>query len=134
MKTTEIRKEVLEYIISDLQTSVTRLGINAELGIKVEKDYRGKEYLAIESTRFQTQPVLFRECWLDGTISINEKDENEKGFFIYIMMDYRWRSFAGGFNGTDFGRAHFFVEKDLPERLTKDNVWCYVRRVSGIEV
>lgn len=134
MKAIEIRKEIQEYILSELQTSIMRLGINAQLKLKVEKDYRGQEYLALESTKFQTQPVMFKECWLEGTISINEKDENEKGFFVYVRLEYRWKAFSGGYNGTDLGKAHFFVEKDLPENLSEENARYYVDKVNGIEI
>lgn len=132
MKAIEIRKEIQEYILSELQTSIMRLGINAQLKFKVEKDYRGQEYLALESTKFQTQPVMFKECWLEGIFSITNEDE--KGYEVSIRLEYNWRAFTGGTNGTDLGKAYFFVEKDLPENLSEENARYYVDKVRGIEI
>ena len=132
MKATELRTEVKEYILSELQTSVMRLGINTQLNLVVKKDYRGGEYLALESEKFQTQPVIFKEVWLEGTISVI--DEKEKAYEVCVRLEYNWRSFTGGTNGTDLGRCHFEVDKELPENLTSENVCYYVDKRRGIEI
>ena len=132
MKAIELRKEVQEYILSELQNSVMRLGISAQLKLVVNKDYRGIEYLAIESEEFQTQPVMFKEVWLGGVLKVSEEKEDAYG--VYASLDYNWRSFTGGTNGTDLGRCYFEVDKELPEKLTSGNVCHYVNKRRGIEL
>lgn len=132
MKAIELRKEVQEYILSELQNSVMRLGISAQLKLVVNKDYRGIEYLAIESEKFQTQPVMFKEVWLDGVLEVLK--EKEDAYEVYAKLDYNWRSFTGGTNGTDLGKCYFEVDKELPEKLTSENVCYYVDKRRGIEI
>ena len=132
MKAIELRKEVQEYILSELQNSVMRLGISAQLKMVVKKDYRGQEYLTLESEKFQTQPVIFKEVWLDGVISVTGEKEN--AFEVCVRLDYNWRSFTGGTNCTDLGRCFFEVDKDLPEKLTSENVCYHVNKRGGIEI
>ena len=132
MKAIELRKEVQEYILSELQNSVMRLGISAQLRTVVKKDYRGQEYLTLESEKFQTQPVIFKEVWLDGVISVTGEKEN--AFEVCVRLDYNWKSFTGGTNGTDLGRCFFEVDKDLPEKLTSENACYHVNKRGGIEI
>ena len=132
MKGTIIGDAVQESILSELQNSIMRLGISAQLKLVVKKDYRGEEYLSLESEKFQTQPVIFKEVWLDGVISITEEKEN--AYEVCVRLEYNWRSFTGGTNGTDLGRCHFEVDKELPENLTSENVCYYVDKRRGIEI
>ena len=132
MKAIELRTEVQEYILSELQNSVMRLGINAQLKFKEEKDYRGGKYLAVESTKFQTQPVMFKEVWLEGVISVT--DEKENAIEVCVRLEYNWRSFSGGTNGTDLGKCYFDVDRELPEKLTSENVCYYVNKLRGVEI
>ena len=132
MKAIELRKEVQEYILSELQKIVMRLGISAQLKLVVNKGYRGIEYLAIESEKFQTQPVIFKEVWLDGVLEVLK--EKEDAYEVYARLDYRWRSFTGGTNGTDLGKCYFDVDKELPENLTSGNVCHHVNKRGGIEL
>ena len=132
MEAIELRREVQEYILSELQNSVMHLGISAQLRTVVKKDYRGNEYLSLESEKFQTQPVIFKEVWLDGVISIIEEKEN--AYEVCVMLDYNWRSFTGGTNGTDLGSCFFEVNKKLPENLTSEDVRYYVYKRRGVEI
>ena len=131
MKATEIKKEVLEYIISDLQVSLMRLGINAKLSVNTKKDYRGSDYLAIESEEFQTMPVMFKKVYLTGTIAVT--DEKEDSTIISIRLHYNWHSFGGGSNGTELGVAYYEIE-ELPEDLNPRYIRNYVTKKRGLEI
>lgn len=134
MKSTELREEVKEFILSEVQMSVMRLGISAPLVLVVDKDYRCSEYLAIESAKFQTSPVLFKEVWISGVISVFDEDQNVNCYNVVVTLNYNWRSFRGGTNGTELGDIRFLVDKELPEKMSKDSAHYYVSKAQGIEI
>lgn len=103
---------VLEYIISEINQSVARLGINTTLSISEDKDYAGKEYLKVTSTPFQTMPVLFKEIKLKGKISLFEKDNDVK---IIVGLEYRYQTFDSGSNGHTLGTFIFVTSKEFWE-------------------
>lgn len=132
MKATEIRRDVLDYILSEVQNSVMRLGINAQLRIRTKKDYRGEPFIAIESDKFQTMPVLFKEVTIEGGISVT--GEPNGMIEVFVRLDYCWRSFTGGTNGTELGAMYFWVEKDLPAEIEDDSYHFYIQKKRGLEL
>lgn len=86
MKTEILSKQVLDYIINDVETTIHRLGINAQLSIEVEKDYRGNEYEKLVSTSFQTMPMLFKEIHLEGNIAIRDKVDAPDDFWRFTLI------------------------------------------------
>lgn len=134
MKATELKKEILDYILSEVQTSVMRLGINAQLSYVTRYDYHKNEILGIESTKFQTMPMMFKELMLVGNINIVDETEEQYYNEVAISLDYRYTSFNGGHNGTELGRIIFRVDKDLPKKIGHDMEKFYVRKVQSIEI
>lgn len=133
MKATELREEIRQYILSDVQMSVMRLCINTAMMLVPGKDYRGNEYTAIESAPFQTMPVMFKKVWLYGTMTIVEEKENS--YEVCVSLDYRWESFRGGSNGMELGRVWYEVAKDLPEKFSEHwGCQSYVNKVRGLEI
>ena len=133
MKATELREEVKNHIISEVQLSLMRIGISAPLVLVIHKDYRGNEYLAIESAKFQTMPVMFREVTITGTVNVDD-EKKEGGILVSVSLEYQWKSFTGGMNGTELGQLVFFVDKDLPKLMTEERCRLYIQKVQGLSI
>lgn len=133
MKSTDLRNEVREYILSDVQMTLARLGINAACKFVTEKDYRGNDYLTIETSKFQTMPMMFKELYVRGPVGTYEEEDKEF-YEVSIRLEYCWKSFRGGSNGTDLGTIRYQVEKDMPERVGEDSVRYYIHKEHGIEI
>lgn len=140
MKTEILSKQVLDYIINDVETTIHRLGINAQLSIEVEKDYRGNEYEKLVSTSFQIMPMLFKEIHLEGNIAIRDKVDAPDDFLeVHINLDYYYHTFDNGSNGHTLGRIVFEVDKRTNEKMKesgKDSnyISMIVRKVQSLEI
>ena len=134
MEATELRTEIKEFILEELQESLMRMGINARLSYKVEKDYRKEDYLTVVSEPFQTTPVVFKKLWIRGTFGCCESDEQKDKILISVNLDYNWEAYSRGFNGTDLGTMWFAMNKHLPDKISKDCVCYYIRKRQGIEI
>ena len=133
MKATYLREEVKNHILNEVQSSLIRLGINAAIALVVSKDYRGNDYLTIESAKFQTMPVMFKYVMIKGTINVDEESK-EGGLLVYVSLDYHWKSFTGGTNGTELGRMVFFVDKDLPKEMNEERCGLYIQKIQGLSI
>lgn len=140
MITEVLSKQVLDYIINDVETTIHRLGINAQLSIKVEKDYRGNEFEKLVSTSFQTMPVLFKEIHLEGTISVRDKQDEPDDFLkVCINIEYRYTNFSGGSNGHILGRIAYEVDKRTNEKMKESKkeskyISMIARKVQSLEI
>lgn len=140
MKTEILSKQVLDYIINDVETTIHRLGVNAQLSIKVEKDYRGNEYEKLVSTSFQTMPMLFKEIHLEGNIVIRDKVYEPDDFLVvYVKLDYYYHTFNNGSNGHTLGRIIFEVDKRTNEMMKENDkesnyISMIVRKVQSLEI
>ena len=140
MKTEILRKQVLDYIINDVEITIHRLGVNAQLSIKVEKDYRGNEYEKLVSTSFQTMPMLFKEIHLEGNIVIRDKVDAPDDFLeVYVKLDYYYHTFDNGSNGHTLGSIVFEVDKRTNEKMKESGkesnyISMIVRKVQSLEI
>ena len=140
MNTEILSKQVLDYIINDVETTIHRLGINAQLSIEVEKDYRGNEYEKLVSTSFQIMPMLFKDIRLDGNIAIRDKVDAPNDFLeVYVYLYYYYHTFDNGSNGHTLGRIVFEVDKRTNEKMIENGgksnyISMIVRKVQSIEI
>ena len=140
MNTEILSNQVLDYIINDVETTIHRLGINAQLSIEVEKDYRGNEYEKLVSTSFQTMPMLFKDIRLDGNIAIRDKVDAPNDFLeVYIYLYYYYHTFDNGSNGHTLGRIVFEVDKRTNEKMIENEgksnyISMIVRKVQSLEI
>lgn len=140
MQTEILSKQVLDYIINDVETTIHRLGINAQLSVEVEKDYRGNEYEKLVSTSFQTMPMLFKEIYLEGNIAIRDKVDAPDDFLeVHINLDYYYHTFDNGSNGHTLGRIVFEVDKQTNEKMRENGkesnyISMIVRKVQSLEI
>ena len=140
MNTEVLSKQVLDYIINDVEINIHRLGINAQLSIEVEKDYRGNEYEKLVSTSFQTMPMLFKDIRLDGNIAIRDKVDAPNDFLeVYVYLYYYYHTFDNGSNGHTLGRIVFEVDKRTNEKMIENGgksnyISMIVRKVQSLEI
>lgn len=140
MITEVLSKQVLDYIINDVETTIHRLGINAQLSIKVEKDYRGNEFEKLVSTSFQTMPMLFKEIHLERNIAIRDKVDAPDDFLeVHVNLDYYYHTFDNGSNGHTLGRIVFEVDKRTNEKMRENGkesnyISMIVRKVQSLEI
>ena len=107
---TKMNMNVLNYIVKDINLSVARLGINTQFAVVEKKDYKGESYLAIESTSFQTMPMIFKRINLIGGIGVQDKGDDEN-IIVAVRLDYKYQTFDDGSNGHRLGEVRYEVNK-----------------------
>ena len=144
----EIRKDVREYILSQVNETLARLGVNEKVVETREYTPRHQQdriYYEFESAPIRQMPMMFKKLVVCGhVISIEVKDGDkywkaqENGFQIVIAhFQYSYDHFDGGSNGCEIGRMVFLVDPEAPETFESDfgNVAnLYVRKVQGLEI
>jgi len=109
MKIQDITTKQLTAIEQAMQTAVSRLGIHVTFKAEIRKAYNGEPFIYIESSEFQTFPVMFKSIKVNGE---GGAKEIPFGLQIAFHVCYSYDHFGGGHNGCDIGRAHFCVYGD----------------------
>jgi hypothetical protein len=126
MNVKEISKHVINYILEDVNVSLSRLGISEPL---VEIELLGdKNYRQFETAPIKLSPMIFKKIYVAGTLFLEEKENND---FIMLSLRYSWTSFGGGSNGTELGSVVYRVEKKIPEN---DDLSYYIKKERGIGI
>lgn len=102
---------VLNYIVKDINLSVARLGINTQLSLVEKESYVKTQYWEIDSTPFQTMPMIFKDIKLKGDVYILEDGKKEGVVKITVRLDYRYHCFDGGSNGHQLGLITYEIDK-----------------------
>lgn len=93
-KNIEQIKHVLMTVIARFTSDVTAISIEPK------KTFIGTEYLDIETNNIRMSPCLFKSLCIQGEATPCQRvDESE---YLYIVLTWRWKSFGGGSNGTEF--------------------------------
>lgn len=128
---------VLNYIVSDINLTIARLGINTQLSVVEKKDYADRPYLAIDSTPFQTMPMIFKDIKLEGDIFVREDKNDEDIVKVTIELDYKYHTFVNASNGHQLGTLRYDVNKEFwtksngaNEKWARSNIW----KVQGLEI
>ena len=135
MKANEIREDILNYIAKEIETSVSRLGIDTKVKFNLYEEH-GIYKLSMESTPFKTVPAMFKEIFLWGMCWVDETEE-ETSFTIIIK--YAYEHWDGGSNGCELGNMRFVIDNDIPSAEKIENspfisMRTYVKKVKGIEI
>ena len=133
---TKMNMNVLNYIVKDINLSVARLGINTQLAVVEKKDYKGESYLAIESTSFQTMPMIFKRINLIGGIGVQDKGDDEN-IIVAVRLNYKYQTFYDGSNGHQLGQFKFEIAKHCWDKWDgKDETWAKfeIRKVQGLSI
>ena len=132
--TTEIlNKEIVNYIINDVELTIKRLGINVQLSIEQCEDYNHDKFDKIVSTSFQTMPMLFKEIHIEGDINVITRETEEDYCKVVINLDVRYTHFDGGTNGHNLGKIIYLADKSYKGRNTK-HINMYVDKVKTLAI
>lgn len=130
----EIRKDVLNYIICDINKSLARLGVNAPLG-DAKPTRRQDSYEAKTLGLVKQEPVIFETLMIEAYIT--NRGTKDGICNISVGLSWRWTHFGGGSNGCDLGWVEYCVnEEALPEKEVNDfrDMSYYVRRTHGLTI
>lgn len=145
----EIRKEIREYILKDVNVMLARLGVSesAKETEQEEDKYEGKVRYKFETPAIKQYPMMFRKVYVNGYMVASEISEegrfsalSKENELVCVILDWSWESFSRGSNGASLGRVIYAVRKDLPEKFDKkdflgnDPCEYYVRKVEGLEL
>ena len=144
----EIRQEIRDYILSDVNMVLARLGVSENAKETGERSVNCDSVLhyEFETPAIRQQPMMFKKAYVDGyMVSIEIKDENDRFYqlaeendIVVVVLDWRWQNFGGGSNGADLGRIIYAVKKELPEKFGyfggDDTREYYVHKLEGIKL
>lgn len=132
--TTEIlNKEIVNYIINDVELTIKRLGINVQLSIEQCEDYNHDKFDKIVSTSFQTMPMLFKEIHIEGDINVITRETEEDNCKVIINLDVRYTHFDGGTNGHNLGKITYLADKSYKGTDTR-HINMYVDKVKSLAI
>lgn len=131
-----VNMKVLDYIVKEVNLSVSRLGINTQLQLVEKKDCKDNPYLAIDSTPFQTTPMIFKSIKLDGNITFIPTNADEGKVIIAVGLSYRYQTFDDGSNGHKLGTFIFNVEQHCWDKWDGDKTFVKyeIEKVQGLEI
>ena len=141
----EVRKEVRDSILNDVNQTLSRLGISEELKETDVCDYGKRTVYNFETPAIKQMPVMFKELKVKGYISFREPEvkENETVppyYEAYVELEYRYKHFYGGSNGCDIGFVIYLVDKDIPEEVSQfsfvedDPYMVFIRKSRSLKI
>lgn len=133
MTTEVLNKEIVNYIISDIELTLQRLGINVQLSIEQCEDYKHEKFDKLISTSFQTVPMLFKEIHIEGDINVMTKATEEDYCKVIINLGVSYAYFDRGTNGHELGRVMYVVDKSYKGIDTK-HINMYVDKVKTLAI
>lgn len=129
----EVSKDVLDYIVSDINLSLTRLGISEPLVDITTDSEKKKGYLKYATkSAIKQMPMIFKELVVSGSIYCEE--DGEDFYLVSVNLYYSWSSFGGGYNGTELGNIVYRVDKRIPKIESKRELQHYIRKKRGLEI
>lgn len=144
----EIRKDVREYILSQVNETIARLGIDKDVVETnvYESTYMDKLYYNFESAPISQMPVMFKKLIVTGHMVSVVVKEGDRFFecqkagndIIAVNIEYSYNHFDGGSNGCNIGRMVFAVCQELPKSFKSeclgDIADLYVRKIESLTI
>lgn len=136
----EIRKDIRDYILEQVNESLARLGVSEKVVEVREKESRSGEKVVyeFESAPIRQTPVMFRKLYIGGYMTAYESSDPNKHIEVSVRLDYWYDLFNGGSNGCSIGWIHFvYLEERLPESFESDFgdlAANYIIKRKGLEI
>lgn len=130
MITDLVNEAALKYILEDIELTCRRLGISAKFSINTEVDYKGEPFATIESTSFQTMPMLFKDIHIEGTVRAKSCTGCVQ---VVFNLEYRVQTFENGYNGFSLGRMIYEIDNGFNGRKP-ENARLYIEKVKSINI
>lgn len=124
--------DIRNYIAYDVQVMLKRLGIKTVVGYNIARDYRGRDYLKIVTTSFDTMPVMFKEIHIESSEIIVEKSKDVKYTDVKFRLDFRYTHWDNGTNGCTLGSCEYHILPYNKEDLGWRELDHIVRKIHGI--
>lgn len=118
MVTEVLSKRVLDYILNDIEFTISRLGISATLSLEERENYKHQKYEVLVSSSFQTMPVLFKKIHIEGDITVKDK-EGAPDYYLQVRVSLcnYYTLLNGGSNGSELGCIVYEVDKEYNRRV-----------------
>ena len=116
MKYEEFTEEMRNEIINATKDSLSKLGIHTEVKLSARTTRNNHEYIRIDTSDFQTTPVIYKSVSVFGEGYVVPCNEIENAFDLYINLNYAFKYFKGGSNGVEIGQLRFRIFSD-PMRI-----------------
>lgn len=143
----EIRKEIREYILGEINTTLARLGVSENVKETTEYDntYEGLLHYQFESAPIRQFPMMFKNVIVKGyLVAVEQKDDSPYARFandcdiVLVHLDYSYQHFDMGSNGCHIGSMVFAIKKNLPEKFEdfagKDGRDYFVYKLKGLTI
>lgn len=109
----DFTQEMYNDIIAAAKRSFVMLGINAD--VEVTQDKKNKKALCLNTSKFNTAPVVFQSIHINGLAELEDVEDNDKVKDLIFYLSYRFEYFNGGYNGAHLGALKFRVFVDNPQ-------------------
>ena len=109
----DFTQEMYNDIIAAAKRSLVMFGINAD--VNVTRDGKNKNVLMLNSSEFNTIPVVFQSIHINGWAELEDVEGNDKVKDLVFPLSYRFEYFNGGYNGAYLGTLKFRVFVDNPQ-------------------
>lgn len=105
----DFTEEMRQDIIDAVKNGLLKLGINAQVTLSAKTLRDGREYISVETSEFNTTPVIYKSIHIYGGGSITDVDGNPQVYDMYVSLKYGFNYFSGGTNGVDIGTIRFRI-------------------------
>lgn len=106
----EFTEEMRNDIKSAVKDCLLKLGVDVDVNISAETySHRSEEFIVVETSEFNTTPVIYKSICVKGSGTLHEVEEQEGVYDLYIPLDYHFKYFDGGSNGVSIGIMYFRV-------------------------
>lgn len=107
METKDITAKTIDYIERTIKTHLLRFGVNVDVFVKIGK------YIEMQTSEFQTFPVIFKTIWVSSVTTLGKDD---LGYYINFPLSFKYQHFRGGSNGVDIGDIKFYIIENKGEQ------------------
>jgi len=118
MKINDFTENIREEIRTDIENCLMRFGINTKIHMTDRTLRNGEAILIIDSDSFQTQPCLFKSVKIEGSGHLTEDEEG--GYELFFVLDFRYETFTGGSNGTHLCNINFRLSDNSTHIVIRD--------------
>ncbi len=128
----KLRKEVRDYVLSEVNERLARLGVNESIATLEEKTMKnGDTYYKGVSAPIRQMPKMFKKLVVVCEVNAYGHDETTE---LRVNLRYAYDHYNGGSNGCDIGNMWFEVKNDMPNDVDAENVWFYIKGHRGLEI